>query len=513
MTVKNELTKEQLIEENEILKAKVEWFEGQFKKIQQELYGSKSEKTRPEDGQLNLFNEAEVLADDTEEEPTFEKITYERRKKRKSKEETLKDLPVEKIEYTLSEEERLCPHGHGPLQVIGQVITKEIAIKPMEVYVIEHIQNKYACRPCEIEGIQTPIMIAPKPKRAIPGSMVSSSTISYVANQKYTNGMPLYRQEQEFKRNGIELSRQTLANWMIKASQCFTPLFNRLHELMIKKDILHADESTLQVLKEPGKAPTSKSYMWLYRTGKYDKPIILYDYQPSRSGDNPKRFLEGFSGYLNVDGYAGYNKVPDVILVSCLAHARRRFKKTLDVLPKNSKVMRTRANAGLNYCNQLYKIESKIRDLSPEERYKKRLELSRPVLDDFLAWLNEMREKIIPKSLLGDAINYTLNQWDHLTNFLLDGRLEIDNNRAERNFKSYVVGRKGWLFSNTPKGAKTSAIIFSLVETAKENKLKPFNYLKYLLDQLPNIDINNEKELDKLLPWSDSIPDDCKLNK
>ncbi len=504
---------EQLSIQLEETEARLRWYEEQFRLFQKQRYGVKSEKISSD--QLSLFNDAEETSD-MEEEPATEEITYTRRKANRRKEELLKDLPVETIEYTLSEEERLCPYGHGPLEVIGKEITREIAIIPAKTYVIEHVQYKYACKVCEKEGNEdnkTPVMEAAKPKRAIPGSMASSSLIAYIIDQKYTNGMPLYRQEQQFKRNGLELTRQNLANWMIKAAELYEHLYNRLHELLLEKDILMADETTVQVLHEPGRAPTTKSFMWLYRTGKYDNPIVLYDYQETRAGDHPKEFLTGFKGYLQADGYSGYNKLDNIIRVGCLAHVRRGYIEALNALPKNAQSSRTLANKGVKFCNELYKIEQKIRDLSIEERLNIRLKLSKPILDDFSAWLKKQSKKVLPKSKLSEAINYTINQWDYIMNILLDGRLEIDNNRAERSIKPFVIGRKGWLFSNTPKGAKSSAIIYSIVETAKENKLKPFEYLKYLLDKLPNIDINDHSELDKLLPWSEALPDECKLNK
>ncbi len=374
----------------------------------------------------------------------------------------------------------------------------------------------YACKSCEVEGNEenkTSVMVAPKPKRAIPGSMASPSLLAYVIDQKYTLGLPLYRQEQQFSRLGINLSRQTLANWMIKSADIFKVLYDRMHQLLVQKNVLMADETTVQVLHEPGKAPTTKSYMWVYRTGYYDEPIILYDYQPSRSGKNPETFLSDFKGYLHTDGYQGYNNLEGITRIGCFAHARRNFTDALKSLPKNSKRFRTKANQGLKFISQLYKIESKIKDLSIENRLKYRLEESKPILDCFSAWLNEQSLLTLPKSKLGEAIQYAINQWDYLINYLLDGRLEIDNNRTERTIRPFVTGRKGWLFSNTPKGASSSSVIYSIVETAKENKLKPYDYMKYLLEQIPNIEIDQIDTLDKLLPWSKSLPNSIRFNK
>ena len=230
------------------LEAELNWYREQFKRLQQQKYGSKSEKVPAE--QLSLFNDAELEADESIEEPTYEEITYQRKKgTRKSKDELLKDLPVEVIEYPLEEEERLCPKGHGPMRVIGKEVTREIAVIPAKTYVIEHVQYKYACEPCQVHDIETPVKKAPKPKRAIPGSMASASLIAYIIDQKYTMGMPLYRQEQQFQRQGIHLSRQNLANWVMKAADWFKVIYDRMHEYLLKEEILHADETTVR--KQP----------------------------------------------------------------------------------------------------------------------------------------------------------------------------------------------------------------------------------------------------------------------
>ena len=245
--------------------------------------------------------------------------------------------------------------------------------------------------------------------------------------QKYLEGMPLYRQEKQFSRMGLVLSRQTIANWMIQgADRWLYSVYHRMHQLLLKLDIILADETTLQVLREPGRAATTNSYLWLYRTGIEGPPIVLYDYKETRAGNNPKEFLSGFKGYLQVDGYSGYHKVENVILVGCMAHARRGFTDVLKSLPANSPKPET-ATEGLQFCNKLYAIERELRELDPKERYEKRLEESKPVLDAFLSWLQFQEQRVAPKSGLGKAITYCLNQWDKLVAFLEDGRLEIDN--------------------------------------------------------------------------------------
>jgi len=502
-----------LIQEQQIaeLNAKVKWFEEQFRLSRQKQFGASSEKTTPE--QINLFNEAEDSANPKLEEATIETVTYQRRKKQVGhKEELLHDLPVEIIEYRLEEDEQICPYCQGKLHEMSTQVRQELKVIPAQVKVVKHVQYIYACRRCEKEEITTPIIKAEMPRPILPGNLASPSALAYIMDQKYTNSLPLYRQEQQFSRLGIDLSRQTMANWLLAAADPWLKIiYDRMHEHLVKRDILHADETILQVLKEPGRLAESKSYMWLYRTGRDGPAIVLYDYQTTRASKHPDNFLSGFKGYLQTDGYSGYGKLASVTLVGCLAHARRKFTDALKVLPAEQKDKAVAANIGLDYCNKLFAIERQLKDMSNQERYEKRLDLSKPLLDEFHVWLKRQRQQTLPKSTFGQAITYCLNQWDVLNTFLLDGRLEIDNNRAERSIKPFIIGRKNFLFSNTPRGARGSAIIYSIIETAKENNLKPYDYLVYLFEQLPNIDTSDQTAIDGLMPWSDDLPEECRM--
>lgn len=491
------------------LTTKLTWFEEQFRLSQQKRFGSSSEVTPEQD---RLFNEAEAEAKSLPE-PTMEEITYKRRKTKGKREEQLKDLPEETIEYRLSPEEQVCSCG-GALHEMSTEIRQELKTIPAQQIVVKHVRYIYGCRRCEREEINTPVITAPMPAPVLPGSLASPSSVAHIMSQKYVEGMPLYRQEQALARQGVELSRQTLANWMVQCSERWlSPLYDRMHEHLLKRDILHADESALQVLREPDRPATSKSYMWLYRTGRAGPAIVLYDYRTTRANKHPMKFLSGFKGYLHVDGYSGYNNLPDIILVGCFAHARRKFTEALKALPDDSKTAKVAAKEGLAYCNRLFALEREMKELSPEERHQMRQEHSSPLVDDFYAWLNYQRPRVLPKSAFGQAIAYCLNQWDKLKAFLQDGRLELDNNRGERSIKPYVIGRKNWIFSNTPRGAKASATIYSVVETAKENGLNPFVYLKYLFEKLPNLDIQDQNAVDELLPWSEALPSECRVNK
>jgi len=503
---------QQLEQENAELTAKVNWLLEQFRLSQHHRYGASSEKTNPE--QQQLFNEIEAEAQPLLAEPTIEKITYERRKRQGQRETMLKDLPVETIEYRLPKEEQVCSCCGNSLHEMSTEVRQELKIIPAQVKVVNHVRYVYSCRHCEKNEIKTPIVTSSMPAPVLKGSLVSPSVMAYIMSEKYVDGMPLYRQEQQFARLGVQLSRQTLANWMLYgANKWLKLLYDRMHFHLLQHEILHADETTLQVLKEPGRAAESSSYMWLYRTGREGPPIILYDYQETRGGIHPKEFLSGFKGYLHVDGYSGYNQIPDVTLVGCWAHARRKFDEALKALPDKKRSALVAAKDGLEFCNRLFAIERELSKVTDEERYKKRLARSRPVLDAFFAWLNDQSTKVLPKSAFGQAINYCLNQWDKLVAFLQDGRLELDNNRSERSIKPFVIGRKNWLFSNTPKGAKASAIIYSVVETAKENGLNPFMYLIYIFEKLRNIDTQNPDTLDQLLPWSDTVTLSCRVPK
>ncbi|RKO68064.1 IS66 family transposase [Desulfofundulus salinus] len=503
-----------LEQQNAELTAKLNWFMEQLRLSKHRQFGVSSERTASGYQQLSLFNEAEVEAQPDLPEPAVETITYQRRKQRGRREMVLDNLPVETVEYRLPEEERVCSCCGGPLHEMSTEVRQELQIIPAQVKVVKHVRYVYSCRHCERNELTTPIVTAPMPAPVLPGSMVSPSLMAYIMNQKYGEGLPLYRQEQQFAHLGVELSRQTLANWVLHgANNWLTLIYDRLHEHLLKRDILHADETTLQVLREPGRAAETQSYLWLYRTGRDGPPIILYDYQTTRASKHPRRFLAGFKGYLHVDGYAGYNELPDVTLVGCWAHARRKFDEALKALPEDKRNKAVAARVGLEFCNQLFAIERDLKDATPQERYQARQVRSRPVLDAFWAWLKTQKTQVLPKSSFGQAVNYCLSQWDKLIAFLQDGRLELDNNRSERSIKPFVIGRKNWLFANTPRGARASAITYSIIETAKENGLNPFQYLSYLFEKLPNLDPKDSNALDQLLPWSDSLPPVCRVNK
>ena len=504
---------ESLKAKNAELSKQVEWFMAQFKLSQHRRFGVSSEKSEYE--QLSLFNEIEATADVNIAEPELTEIArHFRKRKRLISDRLPDDLLIETVEHDLPLEDRNCPECGGNLHVMGRETRRELVVIPPQMKIREHVRKVYACRDCEKDECGVPIIKAPVNEPVIKGSFASPEAIAHIMYQKFVMGVPLYRQEQDWNRQGIMLSRQTMSNWLIKATEDYLePIYNAFREILLTYDSLHADETTLQVLREPGKTPQSKSYMWLYRTSGYTNdgakikyPIVLYDYQPDRRAKRPAEFLKGFSGYLHTDGYEGYHSLPkEVTIVGCWAHARRKFDETLKILPESdradSNVLR-----GKRYCDRLFELERKYADLLPDERFQKRQEISKPLVNEFFSWLDSLR--IMPKTPIGTATRYSLGQRKYLISYLSDGRLEICNNRAERSIKPFVIGRKNFLFANTPRGAKASAVMFSIIETAKECGLNPFAYLVHIFTNAPNWDIrNNINLLDLLMPYS--VPDSC----
>lgn len=491
------------------LEAQLHWLKEQILLANHRAFGASSERTSAEQQAL-IFNEAEVLATPAVPEPTLETITMTRRKFTGQRAERFKHLPVKIIEYVLPDEDQDCPRCSGHLHVIPgmEQVREEIEMVPAQVTITRYIQQTYGCRNCEHQEATAPLITAPMPTPAFPHSMASSSAVAYIMSQKFVNSLPLYRQEQDFARLGVTLSRQTLSNWMLAGADWLEPLYDRMVDHLIIRDILHADETTLQVLHESGRAGETQSYLWLYRTGRDGPPIICYEYQPTRASAHPIAFLKNYRGYLHVDGYQVYESLTWLTLVGCWAHARRKFTEALTALSASARAADPPppAEIGLRFCNRLFEIERAWQDGTPSERFIGRVRLSRPVLIAFNGWLEQQSLGVLPKSAFGQAVNYCLNQWEKFTTFLQDGRLELDNNRSERSIKPFVIGRKNWLFANTPRGAHASAIIYSLVETAKENGLNPFGYLKYLFDQIPDC---KTTDLDRLLPWSATLPAEC----
>jgi len=491
------------------LEALVKFYEEQFALSQRRQFGASSEQSPDQLRFENIFNEPEWLAEPSLPEPAIEEITYARKKRTGKRTDDLSGLPVERIDYELPESERSCPECGDLMRETGVNIRSELEIIPAQVIHREHAAHTYSCKNCEKHGAYTPIIRAESPAPLIGGSLVSPSAVAHIVTQKYVNGIPLYRLEKGFTYDGVALSRQTMSNWLVYCTQNYlAAIYSLLIKFLRKSEIAHADETSVQVLHEPGRDAKTKSFQWLYRTGRGSAhPIVIYEYQQTRNQDHPRVFLKDFKGFLHTDGYQVYHNLPpDIVVVGCWSHARRYWEKLYDSMGSATARDGSDAERGLVYINLLFAFEHEFRDLSSEERLQKRLDHSKPVSDDFFDWAGSIHA--LPKSLLGEAVHYALSQRKYLENVYLDGRLELSNNAAERALRPFVQGRKQWLFSNTPNGAESSSIYYSLIETAKENKLNPFQYIKYLLENLPTA---KTSELETLLPWSESLPEVCRV--
>ena len=470
----------------------------------QQKYAASSEKME-HSGQISFFDEAEsVIAENPIiPEPTEETIVI----KKKKRGSNFDNLPVETIEYIL--EDRKCPNCNEELHNMKKEVRKELKFVPAKISIVEHITYIYACRNCENTGISGTIIRANSPKALVEKSFVSPSLMANIMNEKYSKAMPLDRQEKEFMRQGINISKQNLSNWIIKGAQLLEPLKNNLKSELVKDDILHADETVLEVLCEPGRDAETNSYMWVYRTsGNTEKNVVLYDYTETRTGKYPKEYLKDFHGYLHTDGYAGYHQLePQITLLGCWAHLRRKFHDAFKLLDKNSS-QDNLENKALALIGEIFKIEEDISSKSPKEKYDARNLKSKVKVAEFYDFVDKYQGVTLPKSPLGKAFTYAINQKKFMVRFLENGKAEISNNRVERSIKPFVIGRKNWLFSNTPSGAKSSAIIYSIIETAKENNLKPQRYLEYIFEQIQQ---NVKSDNSILLPWCKTLPDDLRL--
>ncbi|MNI19986.1 Transposase IS66 family protein [compost metagenome] len=499
---------EKLENENKTLHETVEF-------LTRKLFGRSSEKTSVLSGQINLFNEAEVESDASALEPSLKEVSnYKRKKFKGQKAELLKDLPHHTIICGLEKEDRFCEKCGTELISIGkEFIRTEIEFIPAKVRVIDYYRESYECRNCRKAGLPY-IEKSPMPYPVVQHSMASPSTVAHIMHQKYVNALPLYRQEREWEALGVKLSRATMSNWIIvAANNWLKPLTNLMHEKLIESEYLHADETPVQVLLEPGRKNTSDSYMWLYSTYSGSAtPIRLFDYKPTRSGDCPQEFLKGFKGYLHTDCYKGYNKVPEITRCFCFAHLRRYF---VEALPKNINDKEATLPAkGIDFCNKLFAEEKLMENLTPDERKNMRLEKEKPILEAFWAWLDSIKNSYLPKSKLGKAVGYAINNKEGFMNYLLDGNCAISNNLSENSIRPFTIGRKNWLFCGSPKGAEASAAVYSIIETAKVNSLDPYKYLEFLFKNLPGVQFEAHPEfLEEYLPWDPGVQDSCKNNK
>lgn len=501
-----------LAERNELSK-KLDYIMGQLRLMKRKTFGASSEQaTEQLVGQMSLlFNEAEAWTpgEESMEESTTAVSAHTRKKHTGNLDGVLPEgIEVEVVEHGIPAEERVCDACGTVMEQIGKETVRTLILRPATATIREDVYYTYACPKCKTDAVETPIQKTERVPSLIPGSFASPEAVAHIMVQKFVMASPLYRQEQELNRSGIQLSRQTMSNWILRATDDWLmPIYEEMHRRLVLEKVLHADETTLQVLKEPGKSAQSKSYMWLYRTGAHtDQPMVLYEYRPDRKADNAEKFLKGFSGWLHADGYPGYHSLPEHIrVVGCWAHLRRKFDEAVKSLPKKDQPD-SAALKGQAYCSKLFSIERELQELPPEERYTQRLNRSKPVMDALLAWASTA--KAAPKSALGKAVHYLREQWPYLIRVLEDGRLELSNNLAERSIKPFVIGRKNFLFANTPRGAQSSAVIYSMIETAKANGLDPYRYLTWVLTTAPILTARCEDWSSKLLPTE--APPSCR---
>ena len=486
--------------------SRIEYLEERIRVLEKVIFSPKSEKRRSDEGeggpQLHLFNEAEVLYEEkTEENP----LTIPEHPRQRPKRKPLPaDLPRIEVVEDIDESEKVCACG-AELSKIGEDICEKLDIVPAKIQVIRIIRPKYACKNCEgVESDGPTVKIAPPPAQIIPKGIATPGLLAHVAVSKYADALPLYRQETIFKRYGIELSRSTMAGWMVQVAESLKPVMDLLYKELRTGPLINVDETPVQVLKEPGRANTTKSYMWVFRGGAPDMPAVIYRYSPTRSGEIPREILQGYRGYCQTDAFAGYDGLEQsmhgIELVGCFAHARRNFIKVIDARGKQARGKTGSAEVALGYIAQLYRIEKAARSagLSPSEVQQFRIDRAGPVLEEFKGWLDKRKDQTPPQGLLGKAIRYILSRWSKLVRYLENGHITPDNNAAENAIRPFVLGRKNWLFAGSPSGASAAATIYSLIETAKACGREPYKYLRCLFEKIPYA--TNQSDYVALLP-------------
>ncbi|MGV8916589.1 MAG: IS66 family transposase [Pseudomonas sp.] len=483
----------QMLDERQLDKGKIVRLEEQNALLIQRLFGRKSEQTAdPATPQLALFNEAESGAEPVDESAEEEVVApAKRRGKRKP---LHADLPRIEVIHELPEHELTCACGCRK-HSIGEEVSEQLEIVPLQIRVIKHVRKVYACRDCESAPVT-----ADKLAQLIEKSMASPNVLAMLLTTKYVDGLPLHRFEKVLGRHGVDIPRQTLARWVIQCGEHFQPLLNLMRDRLLDSRVIHCDETRVQVLKEPAREASSQSWMWVQTGGPPDKPVVLFDYSTSRAQEVPARLLEGYRGYVMTDDYAGYNALaaqPGVERMGCWAHARRKFVEAQKVQPKGKT---GRADIALNMINKLCGIERDLKELSDAQRHESRQQESLPLLTQLRAWLEKTQPQVTTQNALGKAVGYLASNWNKLVRYTEAGYLPIDNNAAERAIRPFVIGRKNWLFSDTPKGATASAQLYSLVETAKANGQEPYAWLRHALERLPQA--TSVEDYEALLPWN-----------
>lgn len=508
-----ESLKQELLASNEKMQKLME----QLILSNQERFGRSSEKMEDTnqicfmevDGNIVFFNEAEAVCNVTVEEP--EDLIIKKPKQKGKKENNLADIPVTRIDHYMSEEQLIKEFGADGWKQLPDAVSKRYLFIPAKVEVEEHHIGVYASKK------EDRIVKAKHPKGLLHGSLVSPTLAAAIINGKYVNAVPLYRLEQEFSRYGLTISRQNMANWCIRLGEEYLAvLYDYLHKELYSYPVIQADETPVLVNRD-GRQAGSKSYMWVYRSGHLykDKQIVLYEYQLTRNASHPREFLKEYKGICLTDGYQVYHTLEkekeDLTIAGCWVHCRRRFDESLKTVPKSVQ-KDSESYLLMKQIQAIYREEGKLKELSSEERLTQRQLVIKPLVDAFFAYLKTL--KVSSKDKFGEAVGYALNQERYLRIFLENGDVPIDNNASERAIRGFCIGKKNWQMIDTINGAKTSAIIYSIVETAKANNLKPYDYIQYILEEIPkHMDDKDRSFLENLLPWSENLPAEIRKSK
>lgn len=498
----------------------IDALQAEVRLLRAKRFAPSSERLKPAEGQAGLFDdEIESIMEEAGAEE-LATVTYKRRKPKGKRVRTLDDSDLEEeiIEVELPEAERVCKCCDGRLHDMGYDSRSTLEHQPARRWKRTVRIHKYSCPCCEKEGRAQSIVRAEAEPALIPGSFASPSIVAHIMSEKFAKHMPLDRQEKAMANEGVFLSKQTMSNWLVACTESYlAPIYDIMHgELVAECKVVNADETPVKILNpkarhkgEPDPKPTA-CHMWAYRSGAYyEHRIALYDHQPSRAGECARDFLRGFEGVLQTDGFPGYGKVPGVTHAGCWAHARRYLHDATIAHQKGTRDHEL-AMEGLRRCNEIFLLERRFAKLSPEMRLRARQRKSAKAVESLYGWIRDVSPVVRPTTKLGEALNYLVNQRESLTVFLGDGRVECSNNAAERSIRPVACGRKNWLFANTMRGAKTSATIASIVETAKLNGLNPEAYLRFLLETVPSAKLS---ELPSLLPWGESVPESCRARR
>ena len=498
------------------LKAEKEALSARVVKLEEELVLARLHRFAPKSEKHvdRFFDEAEQVADEEDAgdedgglvnlPDTGFPSTEKPQGKKRGRKPLPEHLPRERIEYDLADDQKVCPCCRHQMHRMGEAVTEQLHIE-VRAKVLQNVRFKYACRHCDRTGINTPVVLAPMPTQPLPGSIATASTLAFALVHKYVDGTPLYRLAQAFERAGVPISRGALGHWVIGSSERhLSRIYDALKLRLRAQPLIHGDETTVQVLKEKDREATSTSFMWAYRSGEdSNEPIVLLDYQPGRGQIYPQAFLGDYRGILMSDGYSAWRTLEGTTHLGCMAHSRRRFVDALKTRKKGGGP----PEQALKFFEQLYRIESQARSEKPDKNETQadcirrfRQQHSVPILNALKAWLDAIAPKVVPDTKLGDAVSYTLNQWEYLTRYTEDGRVPIDNNLLERDIRIFATGRKSWLFSDTVDGARASAVVYSLMLTCRACGIEPLAYLRHVLSELPQRP--TDADITDLLPFN-----------